>query len=265
MRYAHAQSLTPRAAATAARHIGRCPGFIDEDQPFRIETGLIGLPSGARRSDVGLRSRDDYLADGRDGSGSVRYRATNPVLGLTLHATDNLNLYANYGKGFETPTLAEAAYTVSGTSVVGTFNTRLAAARSRHLEAGAKWAPSRATRIDLAVFRIDTEDEIVSVLSSGGRTAFANATSTLREGLELSLRQALALSAAAALASVSGGAFADRLVTQKSAIFSPKPGHDTPADDDDMRVRTIKWPLASSTTVPVYLFVPAPGPAVPGV
>ncbi|MFD0668846.1 TonB-dependent receptor family protein [Ramlibacter sp. MAHUQ-53] len=148
------------------------------------------LTTGARRSDVTLRSRDDYLADGRDGSGSVRHRATQPVLGLTWHATDTLNLYVNHGKGFETPTLAEAAYTVAGTAVVGSFNTRLAAARSRHLEAGAKWAAAPATRLDLAVFRIDTEDEIVSALSAGGRTAFANATSTVRQGLEASLRQA---------------------------------------------------------------------------
>ena len=78
---------------------------------------------------------------------------------------------------------------MAGTAVVGSFNTRLAAARSRHLEAGLKWVPARGARVDLAAFRIDTQDEIVSVLSTGGRTAYANATQTRREGLELALRR----------------------------------------------------------------------------
>ncbi len=153
--------------------------------------GRWTLTTGLRRSEVQLRSRDDYLTDGVDGSGQVRYRATSPVLGLTWHATDHLNVYVNHGKGFETPTLAEAAYTTSGNTVVGQFNTALAAARSRHLEAGLKWNATPSTRLDLAAFRIDTQDEIAAALSSSGRTAFANATGTRREGLELSLRQGL--------------------------------------------------------------------------
>jgi iron complex outermembrane receptor protein len=40
------------------------------------------------------------------------------------------------------------------------------------------------------VFRIKTDNEIVTSLSVGGRTAFTNASETLREGLELSARHA---------------------------------------------------------------------------
>jgi len=145
--------------------------------------------TGLRRSSVALKSRDDYLSDGKDGSGLARYTATNPILGLTWHASDTLNLYINQGKGFETPTLSEAAYTQSGSTVVGLFNPNLLAARSQHLEVGSKWAPSAGTRLDAAWFRITTDNEIVSSLSAGGKTAYTNASQTQRDGLELSWRQ----------------------------------------------------------------------------
>lgn len=145
--------------------------------------------TGVRHSHVELKSRDDYLSDGRDGSGAVTYTATNPILGLTWHASDSLNLYINQGKGFETPTLSEAAYTKSGSTVVGLFNPNLLAARSQHLEVGSKWAPSVDTRLDAAWFRITTDNEIVSSLSAGGKTAYTNASQTLRDGFELSWRQ----------------------------------------------------------------------------
>jgi len=150
------------------------------------------LVSGVRRSQVTLQSRDDYLSDGSDGSGQVRYTSTQPVWGITWHASDVWNLYLNQGKGFETPTLAEAAYSKSGNNVVGLFNPSLLAAGSRHLELGSKWAASPHTRLDLAWFQIKTDNEIVAVLSQSGKTAYANASETLREGLELSARHQLA-------------------------------------------------------------------------
>ena len=143
------------------------------------------LTGGLRHSTVRFSSDDYYLADGRDGSGQVTYQATSPVLGLTWHAADTLNVYANYGKGFETPTLAEVAYTVSGTSVLAEFNPALAAANSRHYEVGAKWVPAAGSRLDVAAFLVETTDEIVISRSSGGQTAYKNAPGTRRTGWEL--------------------------------------------------------------------------------
>jgi len=153
--------------------------------------GSLSVTAGWRRSRVTLRSRDEWLQDGADGSGAVRYRASSPVLGLTWHLSDALNVYLNHGRGFETPTLAEAAYALVGTTVTGRFNPDLAAATSRHLEAGLKWQPAATSRLEAALYRIDTENEIAVARSAGGRTAFANATSTGREGLELSARHGL--------------------------------------------------------------------------
>ena len=144
--------------------------------------------AGVRRSQVQLKNADDLpLIDG-DGTGQVRYTATTPVLGVTWHALDTLNAYANWGQGFETPTLAEAAYTVQSTALVGLFNTRLLASRSQHSEVGLKWTSSPATRVDAALFHISTENEIVTLKNVGGKTAFKNAAKTLRDGAELSLK-----------------------------------------------------------------------------
>ena len=146
--------------------------------------------TGVRQSNVQLKSKDDYLTDGVNGSGSVSYKAANPVIGATWHVSDHLNIYLNQGKGFETPTLSESVYTKSGNAVIGLFNANLIPSRSQHLELGSKWTPSPSTRVDAAVFRIKTDNEIVTSLSVGGRTSFTNASETLREGLEISARHA---------------------------------------------------------------------------
>ena len=146
--------------------------------------------TGVRQSHVQLKSKDDYLTDGVNGSGSVSYKAANPVMGATWHVSDHLNIYLNQGKGFETPTLSESVYTKSGNAVIGLFNANLIPSRSQHLELGSKWTPSPSTRVDAAAFHIKTDNEIVTSLSVGGRTAFTNASETWREGLELSARHA---------------------------------------------------------------------------
>jgi len=152
----------------------------------------LTLTAGVRQSHVTLESRDDFPATVKDpdGSGRVVYKATSPVLGLTWHAQEHLNLYVNQGKGFETPTLSEVAYKLgSSTNTIDpSFNKALAASGSHHLELGTKWLPSSSMRVDAAWFHIRTDHEIVTALSSGGKAAFANASETLREGLELAVR-----------------------------------------------------------------------------
>ena len=154
------------------------------------------LVAGLRSSTVRFVSEDYYLGDaGTNGSGNVSYQATTPVLGLTYHATDSLNLYANYGKGFETPTLAEMAYQNGpGLSkpVVGTFNTGLSASSSQHYELGSKWRPSPGTRVDFAYYQIDTTDELVVSINSSGTSSYKNAPGTQRTGWELAASTQLA-------------------------------------------------------------------------
>ena len=140
--------------------------------------------AGVRRSQVQLQNTDDLGT----GSGKVNYAATSPVLGATWHALNTLNVYANWGQGFETPTLAEAAYTVQSNAIKSLFNANLLASHSQHSEAGLKWTPTSATRVDAAFFHIATDNEIVTLLSSGGKTAYKNAAKTQRDGAELALK-----------------------------------------------------------------------------
>ena len=137
--------------------------------------------AGVRSSDVRFRSDDHYVtAANPDDSGRASFTRTTPVGGLVFHATENVNLYATYGEGFETPTFAELAYRPGTTGL----NLDLRAATSRAFEAGAKMLFAR-HRLNVALFAIDTRDEIVIDAATGGRTTFRNAGRTKRRGAEL--------------------------------------------------------------------------------
>ncbi|MES2423390.1 MAG: TonB-dependent receptor [Pseudomonadota bacterium] len=137
--------------------------------------------AGVRHSSVSFRSTDQFLSNGND-SGSTRYTSTNPVAGLTFHATDSTNLYVTAGRGFETPTFNELAYRPTGG---GGLNLGLAAATSQQLELGIK-SRMAGWQLNAALFRARTENEIVVQTNSGGRTTFQNAGDTERRGFELS-------------------------------------------------------------------------------
>jgi len=147
-------------------------------------TQTLAATAGVRASHVKFRSQDHFIKPGTpdnpDDSGSVSYSATNPVLGLSWRAAPTLNLYANAGRGFETPTFTELAYRSVGSGL----NFNLQASRSRHAEIGAKWKVGEGQRIDLALFDIATRDEIVVDTNTGGRSTFRNAGRTSRRGAE---------------------------------------------------------------------------------
>jgi len=53
LRHLGEQLLPTRRPAAQARHVGLGPGLIDEDQPCRIKSALVGLPASAPVRDVG--------------------------------------------------------------------------------------------------------------------------------------------------------------------------------------------------------------------
>jgi iron complex outermembrane receptor protein len=139
--------------------------------------------AGVRSSRVRFETRDRYIAPGNpDDSGTLVYRATNPVAGVTWHASPDWNVYSNVGRGFETPTFTELAYRNNASGL----NTDLRASRSSHAEIGTKWRAAAAHSLDAAIFHIDTRDEIVVDTNVGGRSTFRNAGNTTRRGVELS-------------------------------------------------------------------------------
>lgn len=150
---------------------------------------LIALTAGVRHSDVDFKSNDDYIIAGRnpDDSGQASYKKLTPALGVSFKALPTLNLYASAGRGFETPTFNELSYRASGLTGL---NFDLKPAVSDSIEIGAKYRAG-GVRATLAVFQTKTENEIVTLTNSGGRSAFQNAGKTGRTGGELSLAAAI--------------------------------------------------------------------------
>jgi len=143
--------------------------------------------AGARHSTVDISSNDHYLSNGND-SGSVTFQKTTSVIGAIFKVTPAFNLYANAGKGFETPTLIEMAY---NPSLAPGLNFGLKPSTSNNYEIGAKTFLGDNTRANIAIFKTDTENEIVTATNSGGRTTYKNATTTSRNGFEASVDSTL--------------------------------------------------------------------------
>jgi len=140
---------------------------------------------GARHDDVRFSEHDLYItATNLNDSGGVNYTATTPVAGLDFRPTDDLRLYASYGKGFETPSYVELGYRSDGLPGLA-FNLR--PALSRNLELGAKWQINQALEFDAAAFRSDTRNELAVETSESGRTTYQNVGNARRQGVEFSL------------------------------------------------------------------------------
>jgi iron complex outermembrane recepter protein len=145
--------------------------------------------AGLRHSEVRFRSTDRYIVAGTPGnpddSGARRYGDTTAVGGLMLRATQSLRLYASVGDGFETPTFNELSYRADGGAGLA-FN--LLPTASRAYEIGAKWRPVIGLALDAAVFRADTDQELVVARNAGGRSSFRNVDNARREGFEAALK-----------------------------------------------------------------------------
>jgi len=142
--------------------------------------------AGLRASRVLLSVNDHFITpDNPDDSGSAAYRQTSPVAGLVWSVNDAVNLYANVGKGFETPTLTEAAYSANGTGP----NLGLKASSSVQDEIGAKIRHGRHAA-ELALFDARSRNEIVPQQTVDGRSIYQNVDGVVRRGLEASWRVA---------------------------------------------------------------------------
>lgn len=154
-------------------------------------TPTIDIHAGARHTKVKLNVQDNFITTGNpgqgDNSGDVEYQKTTPVIGAVWKATETLNFYANFGKGFETPTFIEAAFDNVATGVASKPNLSLKPSESNNYELGAKAFIGYDTRLNLTLFKINTSDEIVTSATNAGRSSFTNAGDTKRKGIELSL------------------------------------------------------------------------------
>jgi iron complex outermembrane receptor protein len=159
-------------------------GSIDLTSKFTFSGGL-------RHSEVRFKNDDKYIVDSGyggvnpDDSGRVTFSETTPVIGALFKLNDRINLYANAGESFETPTFVEMAYNPDVNQ--DGLNLNLKPAKSRQYEVGAKAFLGDSTLMNFALFQIETNDEIVVATAQGGRTTYRNVPSSERKGLELSI------------------------------------------------------------------------------
>ena len=140
---------------------------------------------GVRANRVSFGSTDYFIVPGTlnlDDSGSRDFSATTPVLGILYRLAPATSLYANYGRGFETPTFSEMAYQSGGAPGL---NFALEPEKSRSTEAGIKTMVGANLRLNAALYDVETHDEIVVDSSNNGRATYKNAGKTRRRGIEL--------------------------------------------------------------------------------
>jgi iron complex outermembrane receptor protein len=119
-----------------------------------------------------------------DDSGSADFSDWTSTAGAVWKLTPTTNLYANAGQSFEAPTLIELAYRPNDESGL---NFDLKPSTSKQYEMGVKTYLNETTRMDAAVFYIDSEKEIVTQSNQNGRVVYQNAGDTSRRGFELSV------------------------------------------------------------------------------
>ncbi len=149
-------------------------------------TNRWDVHAGVRQVDLRQKVNDNLPNLNGNGTGAVNYSKVTPAAGVVFKATPVLNFYANAGRGFETPTMIE----VSFKDLLGNGpNLDLKPSTNTSYEIGSKWLPNDATRVNLAIFDISTDNEIVVSANSGAYTTYANAAKTRRHGVELSVER----------------------------------------------------------------------------
>lgn len=145
----------------------------------------LSLSGGLRYTRVGFSSEDHFInSTNPDDSGKAKHSAWTPTVGAVFKLTPTLNLYANAGRSFETPTFIELAYQPAPASGL---NFALQPSRSNQYEVGLKAYLTNDIKANLALFKIDTRNEIVINTNAGGRATYQNAGDTERRGIELAI------------------------------------------------------------------------------
>lgn len=137
---------------------------------------------GVRHSAVKFDVDDYFVVQGNpDDSGKKDFDEWSSAFGINFLIDEQWTLYGSAGRGFETPTLTEAAYRNDSTGL----NTDLDATDNRQQELGIKYQTAERLFLDLTLFNIDSKNEIVVDQSLSGRTTYRNAAETERHGVEL--------------------------------------------------------------------------------
>jgi iron complex outermembrane receptor protein len=137
----------------------------------------------------------------------------NPKAAVLYHPFAGTALRLSAGRGFRSPSIAEAFTSTSIGGIVVVPNPSLRPERSVSLEAGVKQALGPAAAVDIALFQSDYDDLIESGLNASGKAQLNNVTRARVQGVEIVASAALNEGPAAPGGSTS---MSDR----RSALFS---------------------------------------------
>ncbi|MGE0114387.1 MAG: TonB-dependent receptor family protein [Steroidobacteraceae bacterium] len=152
-------------------------------------SSTLSLSGGLRYTRVKFTSDDHFVTvTNPDNSGQATHSAWTPTIGALYKLTPAINLYANAGRSFETPTFIELAYQIAPANGL---NFALQPSKSNQYEVGMKAVLARNVKANLALFKIDTSKEIVVNTNAGGRATYLNAGDTERHGIELAIDSSL--------------------------------------------------------------------------
>jgi iron complex outermembrane receptor protein len=158
---------------------------LDQFVQAKIEAfSNIDFHAGLRHSLVNERFSNHPALTAATINGVLNFEKTTPVTGVVWKLNPSVNLYANYGEGFETPTLIETAYS-SASSPAGP-NLNLKASTSENYELGLKAFILKETQLGVAYYKVKTENEIV-IQQNSTYTTYQNSPKTGREGFEFSV------------------------------------------------------------------------------
>ena len=143
----------------------------------------LSINAGVRFDELDFVVNDRFLADGDD-SGRYELSEVSPSVGLN-YAAGRFVLFATATTSFESPTSTELANPDGS----GGFNNDLRAQTARSVELGYKSSLDQFD-LEVALFHIDIADELVPFEEPAfpGRTFFANAGESTRQGVEAALQ-----------------------------------------------------------------------------
>lgn len=138
---------------------------------------------GTRFDAIQMSADDNFLSDGDD-SGKLNFQRFSPTVGLVFSPSGTAHIYSNVSSSFETPALSELSANPNGS---GGFNESLNPQKALNYEIGLRGLLGQIVKYDLAIFRIDLENELVpyELAVYPGRTFYRNAGNSTRMGVEL--------------------------------------------------------------------------------
>lgn len=117
----------------------------------------------------------------------VSYNSIAPKLGFNYNINNNTGFYGNYSKGF-TPPQTSTLFRNSRNNATGATVFNLNPAKFDNYEVGGYFSIPSKLKIDVAVYRLNGTDRLISIRDNAGNFQQLNAGKTRSEGIELGVK-----------------------------------------------------------------------------